>query len=195
LTYLVVGLGNPGKKYENTRHNIGFRVIEKLSRRLSIVPDNGNKFYLKAEGSWQGRRVVLVQPLTYMNRSGLAVSRALKKCNIFPEYVAERLMVVYDDMDLEPGRIKIKPKGGSGGHRGISSIVDSLGSSDFIRVRVGIGKPPPWLKGSNYVLDKPVQEEREDLLAGEDKAAEAVLELIGTGLNAAMNKFNQPVDS
>ena len=190
MTYLVVGLGNPGKRYENTRHNIGFRVVEELSRKLSVSPQESNRFYLKGEGRWEGITIILLQPLTYMNRSGLAVAKVLNKCQLPPE----KAVVVYDDMDLEPGRVKIKPKGGSGGHRGIHSIMSTLGTTDFIRVRVGIGKPPPWMEGSQYVLGKPTGEEREDLKEGEEKAAQAVLTLVTEGLNYAMNKFNKSVD-
>jgi len=195
LTYLVVGLGNPGKKYENTRHNIGYRVIEKLARKLVVSPDNSNRYFLKAEGEWEDNRMVLLQPLTYMNKSGLAVNYAIKKYNLFSENISQQLIVVYDDMDIEPGRIKIKPKGGSGGHRGIDSIVSHLSSNEFIRIRIGIGRPPPWMEGSHYVLGKPIGEEREDLLKGEDIAVEAVLEIVSRGLNEAMNSFNKVVDN
>ncbi len=191
MRYLVVGLGNPGKKYENTRHNIGFRVIEKLSRKLQAEPDHAHRFYLKGEADWQGKQIILLQPFTYMNRSGLAVQKALENYRLTPQH----LVVVYDDLDLEPGRIKVRPSGGSGGHRGINSILHTLETTQFIRVRVGIGKPPPWQKGPSYVLGQPQGEEREDLLQGEDQAVEALLELFVNGVEAAMNKFNKRVDS
>lgn len=191
MVHLIVGLGNPGKKYENSRHNTGFRVVEKLARKLVISPDYNNKYYLKGEGKWEDQELTLVQPLTYMNRSGLAVARIMKKNNLSPEH----LVVVYDDMDIEPGRIKIKPGGSSGGHRGINSIIDYLGSTDFVRIKIGIGRPPPWIEGPRHVLGKPGGEEKEDLEKGEDRAVQAVLELVSGGLNQAMNKYNQPVDS
>ncbi len=191
MSYIVVGLGNPGKKYEGTRHNAGFRVVEKLAGKHRYPEPGENKNYLYSEGKIESERVILVQPLTFMNLSGEAVIRALKKFNLDPG----RLIVVYDDMDLDPGAVKIKPGGGSGGHRGINSIISSLSNYDFIRVRVGIGKAPPWLEGSRHVLGKPEGEEKEALEESEEAAVKVVEDIVALGVNEAMNRWNRKFQS
>ncbi|MFY9114027.1 MAG: aminoacyl-tRNA hydrolase, partial [Dethiobacteria bacterium] len=128
---LIVGLGNPGKEYEHSLHNIGFRVIEGVSGKLGGGQVRKRGSYLYAEKDYQGIRVVLVQPLTYMNLSGRAVAEALRWYRLSPK----QLMVIYDDMDLERGVIRLRPQGGSGGHRGIASIIENLGTECFYRLR------------------------------------------------------------
>ena len=187
MAFLVAGLGNPGRRYQGTRHNAGFRVIEKLAGKHGVTFTVQGEHYLYAEGEIEGQKAVLIQPFTYMNRSGKAVARALKKFNI----AQENLIVAYDDMDLGLGVVKIKPKGSSGGHRGINSIIHSLQSSYFTRVRVGIGKAPPWIDGPVYVLGRPDGEEREVLEESEKKAADAISEIIKSGVDTAMNKVNR----
>lgn len=185
--YLIAGLGNPGARYQGTRHNAGYRVVEKLLR--STVPgtpvkkENG---YLQADVLVESRRMIIIQPLVYMNRSGIAVLRALGKYGLS----AGSLMVVYDDMDLEPGVLRIRPYGGSGGHRGVESVMRELGTENFKRLRIGIGKPPEEVDGADYVLGCPRPAEEEILSQAEDAAVRAILEWVSNGLESAMNKFN-----
>jgi len=187
---LIVGLGNPGKDYEGSRHNAGFRVIELLSRQVRTgLPEKGST-YLYQKSSYRNNSIILAQPLTYMNRSGYAVVSLLKVNKIKPE----DMLVIYDELDLPPGTIRLKRGGGSAGHRGVQSIIDVIGTESFDRLRVGIGKPPVKTEGGEYVLGYIDQQEKILLEEAIERAAKATLTYISEGINMAMNLFNRGVE-
>ncbi|MFW6381300.1 MAG: aminoacyl-tRNA hydrolase [Bacillota bacterium] len=183
---LIVGLGNPGKKYFNTRHNIGFRAVEKLARSYEIGPVARSSRALQAEGEIAGEAVVLAQPLTYMNRSGRAVSALLKSYQLFPR----QMLVIYDDLDLPLAQLRIKKKGSSGGHNGLQSIIDRLETQEFPRLRIGIGRPPQGVDVVDYVLQG--FDEQEQAVIGEamEEVPEIIETIVVSGYAAAMNKYN-----
>ena len=184
---LVAGLGNPGKGYDSSRHNIGFIVIDELAKRLGVsVKKKGFRSHY-AQAPIDEKKLILLKPDTYMNRSGEAVSEAAE----FFKIPAKDIIAVYDEMDLSLGSIKVKVGGGSAGHKGIQSIINSLGDSDFIRVRVGIGKPIQKSETVGHVLSGFEKEEKK--LAKEliVRAADAVIEIVLRGAESAMNKFNK----
>ncbi len=188
---LIVGLGNPKKQYSGTRHNLGFQVVEKLASRLKSAAPVSKHRSLLAEAEYSGRKLLLAQPLTYMNRSGLAVKEIISGYNLD----LDGIMVVYDDLDLPPGMIRLRQKGGGAGHRGVQSIIDALGTEEFPRLRIGIGKPPPGMEASDYVLQPLEGEDRDLIEPALEKAAEAVLSFVSEGLEAAMNNFNRGLSS
>ena len=185
-TYLLIGLGNPGREYRDNRHNIGFMLIDRLAVRLDA---RGMKLQSKAiviGALYEGRKLILAKPQTYMNLSGGAVQGLLHFYKIPPE----SLIVAHDDLDLPLGTIRIRPGGGAGGQRGMASTIERLGTQDFPRLRLGIGRPPGRMDAAAYVLQN---FSRDDLLIVSetlDRAADAVLTFVTDGLNKAMNKFN-----
>lgn len=182
---LIVGLGNPGKKYAATRHNVGFMAIKQLSEEFEIRNVDKDCESLIAQGVINDKKVILAQPLTYMNKSGRAVFKLMNKYDID----IEDLIVIYDDLDLPAGKVRIKGSGGSGGHKGIRSIIDYLDSDDITRIRIGIGRPIE-LDVTEYVLrefDKEQQKNIEKVLKNVD---DIVVELIENGIDSTMNKFN-----
>ena len=185
-TFLLIGLGNPGREYKDNRHNIGFMLIDRLAVRLN---SRGLKLQSKAivtSGLYEERKLILAKPQTYMNLSGQSVQGLLHFYKIPPE----NLIVAHDDLDLPLGTIRIRPGGGAGGQRGMASTIERLGTKDFPRLRLGIGRPPGRMDAAAYVLQ---DFSRADLLIVSetlDRAADAVQEFIINGLNAAMNKFN-----
>lgn len=184
---LIAGLGNPGKEYSSSRHNIGFRVIDEISKRLGISLKKKSFRSRFAEALLDGKKLILLKPQTYMNLSGDAVSNVVQFFKILPK----ELIVVYDEIDLPLGNIKIKTGGGSAGHKGVQSIINCLGDCGFVRVRVGIGKPIQKSEIIGHVLSGFEKEETkimEDMVV---RAADAVLEIILRGLESAMNKFNR----
>ena len=185
--YGIVGLGNPGKVYEDTRHNVGFRIVDILSKRYSIKLTR--KWRLKAKagsGRISGKPVMLVKPLTYMNLSGIAVRAALRYYRID----SSCLVLVLDDANLETGRIRIRRKGSHGGHNGLASIIDALGTDEFYRVRLGVGAGPGFsLK--DHVLGDFEAGEIDLIEKAFEQAAEAVETLLGESIEAAMNKYNK----
>ena len=185
---LIVGLGNPLKKYEGSRHNLGFMVVEKLSRALKAGAPSQKHHSLFTVSSYEGNKVLLAQPLTYMNRSGMAVSELLRYYKLGPE----EMLVIYDDIDLSPGAIRLKGRGGSAGHRGLQSIINSLGTSDFARLRIGIGKPPPFMETPDYVLQPITGPEKELIENALERSVDAALSFVRDGLETAMNIYNQP---
>lgn len=187
---IVVGLGNPGTEYESTRHNVGFMVVERLARAIGIALDKKTRLARWGEGAVSGTPVTLAEPRTFMNNSGLAVKELLKAADTGPE----KLVVVYDDLDLEPGQIRVRQNGGSGGHKGIISIAHQIDSDAFVRVRVGIGRPPGRQDPARYVLSPFGKREREDMEVAIERAADAVAYLISEGVTKAMNEFNRRVD-
>jgi PTH1 family peptidyl-tRNA hydrolase len=183
--WLIVGLGNPGSKYAGTRHNIGFLVLEEFADRYSLEFQE-RKLYRICSGSMKDHGFVLLEPLTYMNRSGGAVAHACGKFNIRHEHV----IVVHDDLDLEAGRMKIRKKGSSGGHKGVESIIQSIGSNEFTRIKIGIGRSEPG-RTEGYVLSRFRKEERSVIRDAVCKAANAVEFILSEGVDKAMNKFNR----
>ena len=184
--YLIVGLGNPEKEYGNTRHNMGFDTINEIAKNNNI-DINKNKFKgLYETLNLQNQKAILLKPQTYMNLSGESVREIVDFYNIEPQ----NIIVIYDDIDIEKGHIKIRKKGGAGSHNGMKSVVQELGRTDFARIRVGIGQPEFKSDMINYVIGKVPKEEQEILHQGVKKAAEAVEEILKNGIDIAMNKFN-----
>lgn len=183
---LIVGLGNPGEEYANTRHNTGFRAILHLAKRWEIPSPGNHSHSLVAEGYFSGERVILAQPLTFMNRSAKALESLLGKY-VIP---LDRILVIYDDMDLDLGAIRIRKKGGDGGHQGLRSIIRSLNDEEFPRLRVGIGRPPLGVDPRTYVLSRLSKEEELQLERGFNCMVKAVETIITTGIDQAMNSYN-----
>ncbi|MBI4489234.1 MAG: aminoacyl-tRNA hydrolase [Deltaproteobacteria bacterium] len=184
---VVLGLGNPGKKYDRTRHNLGFLVVDRLASENRIAIKKRRHGSLIGDWETNGEKVLLVKPQTYMNHSGEAVRSLF---GYFPVSVKD-LVVIHDDLDLPFGRIRIRQKGGAGGHRGIISILQALGDQGFLRVRVGVGRPPLGRDPTDYVLE-PFSPEEEALLDGiVSRAAEAVETLLQKGPHQAMERFNR----
>jgi PTH1 family peptidyl-tRNA hydrolase len=180
---VIVGLGNPGSQYAGSRHNVGFAVVEELSRRWRLSLGRARHGLRVATGNVAGQHVALIEPQMYMNVSGPALARAGQHIE------AKRLIVVHDDLDLELGSVRVKCGGGTAGHHGLDSIVECYGR-DFIRVRVGIGRPSRGENGIDYVLSRFHEQERQDITAAIARAADAVECIITEGQQAAMNTFN-----
>ena len=186
LPILIVGLGNPGREYRDTRHNLGFMLVDRLTVRLNA---RGMKVQSKAiviSAQYQERKLILAKPQTYMNLSGQAVQGLLR----FYKVPVENMMVVEDDLDLPFCTIRIRPAGGPGGQRGMGSIIQQLGTQDFPRLRIGIDRPPGRMDAAAYVLQEFSQKELLSVSETLDRAADAALTFATEGLNAAMNKFN-----
>jgi len=200
--WLVVGLGNPGRKYAGNRHNVGFRVIDELARRHGITGFRDKFGSDVATGMFELDKVVLQKPMEYMNRSGFAVQRAAD----FYGLEAERIVVIHDDIDLDVGRLKLKRSGGHGGHNGLRSLIEQLGSRDFARIRCGVGKPGPHQSAGNgntaaaagerdrrvsgYVLSDFPSAQAGTVEQLIDRAADAVESVVARGITASMNEFN-----
>jgi len=185
--FLVVGLGNPGRRYAANRHNIGFQCVDLLAEKHGISLGRKRFKALVGEGRIDGVRVILLEPQTFMNESGLAVAPASRWYRIPPE----RILVIYDDLDLPAGRLRIREGGSSGGHHGIESIIQELGSDAFVRLRVGIGRP---LRGQgdpvDYVLEDFNGEQCSAMAAAREHVAEAVRIILTEGVAQAMNTYN-----
>lgn len=184
--YLIVGLGNPGPEYEATRHNLGFRVVDELAARLGLKTLKEKHHSFIGEGKIGGHKIILAQPQTFMNNSGPAVRGLLQWYKI--EH--QSLILVYDDVDLEVGQIRVREKGTAGGHHGVESVSASLGTGEFARVRIGIGRENLAADVTEYVLQRIPPAQREALDAAILTAADAVEMIITSGLIEAMNKFN-----
>ncbi len=184
--FLIVGLGNPGAEYKNTRHNMGFRAVDLFAKEHKLEFTRKTKLYLGASGSIGSTDIFIIKPRTYMNLSGNAV---LSMCTSYA-FKPQQIIVVSDDFCLPLGRLRIRKSGGSGGHNGLNNIIACLGSSDFIRVRLGIGSSPNGQDPINFVLGtfKPDEYEPIDKLL--HQACEAISYIIECGPEAAMNKFN-----
>jgi peptidyl-tRNA hydrolase, PTH1 family len=182
----IVGLGNPGKHYENTRHNAGFQVLDRLAGRFSILLRERKYHAAWGTGRIETHRVLLCKPLIFMNRSGEALREVMHAFKIS----ASRLLVIHDDLDLPCGRIKVVQRGGTGGHRGVSSIVDYLGHQDFPRIKLGIGRPLREEPIEAYVLQYPYPDERALFEGMIELGAEAAHDFVVHGLVFAMNRFN-----
>nr|WP_290665192.1 aminoacyl-tRNA hydrolase [Ardenticatena sp.] len=184
--YLIVGLGNPGPQYARNRHNVGFQVLDRLAGRHGLTFSRTMHRALVAEGRIDGRRVLLAKPLTYMNNSGEAVGALVRSFDI----PLEQVLVVYDDIDLPPGALRLRPKGGSGGQRGMRSIIHHLGTEAFPRLRIGIGRPPERMDVAAYVLQNFSPDEELDMEEVRERAVDAIETWLREGLQAAMNRFN-----
>jgi PTH1 family peptidyl-tRNA hydrolase len=189
--FLIVGLGNPGTKYSRTRHNVGFEAIELLATRLNATLKTGRDRALFAEVNTttnaQTKHLLLAMPTTFMNESGNAVGPLARRYAISDPL---KIIVVHDELDLEPGVVKIKSGGGLAGHNGLASITQHLKTQDFLRVRIGVGKPPSKEQGGDHVLSKIPARERELLDISVQVAADAVQLIVAEGLDAAMRNIN-----
>ena len=185
--YLIVGLGNPESEYAHTRHNMGFDTINELAKNNNINITKTKFKALYETGIIQNEKVILLKPQTYMNLSGEAIKEARDFYNVKPE----EIIVIYDDIDIEKGKIKIRKKGGPGSHNGMKSVVQQLNSEKFTRIRVGIGEPLDKNEMIEYVIGKISSEEDQKRLdTGTTQAKEAIIEIIKNGVDSAMNKFN-----
>jgi PTH1 family peptidyl-tRNA hydrolase len=187
--YLVIGLGNPGREYRNNRHNVGFMVIDAVSKALDI---NINRVQFKAmlgSGVYGEKRVILAKPQTFMNLSGQSVSQLVNYYKIS----LQNLLIVHDDIDIQLGTLRMRPNGGSGGQKGLASIIQQLGTQEFGRLRVGIGRPPGRMDPADYVLQNIPDEDRQVLTIVFDRASQAIQTFIRFGLNQAMNENNGAV--
>lgn len=182
--WIIVGLGNPGRRYSKTRHNIGFMVADDIADRYRVELKTRD-LYKIGRGSIEDKEVILLEPLTYMNRSGLAVRDVLKRFSVPPE----NLIVIHDDIDMETGVLKIKKKGSSGGHRGIESIIESIGTKEFIRVKIGIGRGE-GIPVEDYVLSRFRKDEIPAIKDAINRASNAVVTVLTAGVDRAMNRFN-----
>jgi len=184
--YLLVGLGNPELEYGNTRHNMGFHVINKIAEEYNIEINKSKFKGLFGDGLIENQKVILLKPQTFMNLSGESVIEIKN----FYKLDLEKIIVVYDDIDIEPGKIRIRKNGSPGTHNGMKSVVHYLLSEDFVRVRVGIGKPNENTDLISHVIGDIPEEEKELLLTGVNKAKNAIVEIIKNGLDSAMNLYN-----
>ena len=184
--YLIVGLGNPEANYSKTRHNMGFNVINKLAEQYGIEVTKKKFDGLFGEGIIEDEKVILLKPQTYMNLSGKSIIQIVN----FYKIPLENIIIIYDDIDIKPGLIRVRKHGSSGSHNGMKSVIEELNSEEFTRVRVGIGKPQYDNDMINYVIGAIPEEEIEDLQKGVAKAKEAVIEIIKNGVDVTMNKYN-----
>jgi PTH1 family peptidyl-tRNA hydrolase len=190
-TFLIVGLGNPGREYQDTRHNIGFMVLSRLAERLNGALTRLEFKALIAKVKYQEQlsppcQIIFAKPQTYMNLSGQAVGGLVR----FYKIPLAHLMVVHDDVDLPFGVLRLRPGGGSAGQKGVQSIIETLGTQEFPRLRLGVGRPPGRKEAADYVLQTFSKAEREWLPAILDRAADAALCFVTQGLEMAMNRFN-----
>ena len=185
--YLIAGLGNPGREYRKNRHNVGFLTLDRLAERFETCFSRMSMEALVTDSRWQGEKVILAKPQTFMNKSGKAVSSLVRYYKI----PVDRLLVIYDDVDLPFGALRIRPRGGAGGQKGMKSIIRQLGSSAFPRMRIGIGRPPGRMPVSAYVLQDFSAEELETLEFLLDQAVKAVEVFLAEGVDQAMTLYNQ----
>jgi PTH1 family peptidyl-tRNA hydrolase len=184
--WLAAGLGNPGERYVATRHNVGREVVHEVARRLRITVGQSKFDTLFGRGDTDGHRLWVAQSLKYMNECGPGFA-ALGR---FYKIHAQHTIAVYDELDLPTGTIRVRARGGSGGHRGVGSLARALGTEDFPRVRVGIGRPPEGWDAADYVLGRFTDDERAVIALAVERAADAVLAILAHGVDAAMNAFN-----
>lgn len=183
---LIVGLGNPTSKYEKTRHNVGFEVIDQISEEYNISVDTVKHKGVYGKGKIEGQTVVLLKPMTYMNLSGESVVAVANYYKILPEDI----IVIYDDINLDVGRLRIREKGSAGGHNGIKNIIAHLGTDAFPRIRVGVGMKPPKMDLADYVLSRFTKEEQMMVKSGYDNACKALELMVIDDISKAMNDYN-----
>ena len=189
-SFLLIGLGNPGREYQNNRHNFGFMLIDRIAVRLNA---RGLKVQSKAivtSGIYQERKIILAKPQTYMNLSGQSIQGLAN----FYKLPLENLLVAHDDLDIPFGTIRMRPGGGPGGQKGVASTITQLGTRDFARLRLGIGRPPGRMDPSAYVLQDFSRDEMKVISEILDRAADAALEFVISGLDKAMNKYNGSIE-
>jgi len=184
---IIVGLGNPGRKYERTRHNAGFMAVDELAKNLHVDVDQDKYHALIGKARIDSEAVLLAEPQTYMNDSGRAVAAILRDTYS----TAAGLIVIHDELDLPLGSVRVKTGGGHGGHNGLRSLIEHLGTPDFIRVRIGIGRPEPGRETADYVLSPFLAEEKQTAAESVVKAAEAVRLIVKEGPAGAMNSVNK----
>ena len=185
--WLIVGLGNPGPEYAKTRHNVGFRCLDLLAEKLGVRVDKAKFQGLYGQTDYHGNRLYLLKPLTYMNLSG----RSVLQLSAFFQVPPQRIIVLFDDISLEPGRLRVRPNGSAGGHNGIKSIIAELGSQEFPRVKLGVGaKPHPDFDLAAWVLSTFSAQEEKALSVSLENGAQAALTIIDQGTAAAANNFN-----
>ncbi len=192
---LVMGLGNPGTRYSNNRHNVGFQCIDLLARSKGVKLDRRLGYALTGEVDIGGSKIVLAKPQTFMNKSGDSAASLRRDLRATPE----EILVIYDEMDLPLGRIRVRPQGSSGGQKGVQSIIERLGSKNFPRIRVGIGRPLGERSSSSryedeildWLLNDFTPEEEDVMLEARSRAAEAALAVIEQGIEKAMNQYNK----
>ena len=185
--YIIAGLGNPGREYENTRHNAGFASLDALAKRHGIELTTRKFQALAGRGYIDGQKVLLVKPQTYMNLSGESLRAA---CDFFKVDPEEGLIVIYDDISLAPGQLRVRKKGSAGGHNGIKNIIAQLGTQNFLRVKVGVGEKPAGWDLADYVLGGFSKEDEALVKEACEHAAEAAAEILTDGPDKAMNDFN-----
>ncbi len=183
---IIIGLGNPAREYEGTRHNVGFSVIYNISDAYNIKVDTRKHRALIGKGIIEGEKVILAMPMTYMNLSGESVRELVSyyKCS------AEDIIVIYDDISLDVGKLRIRTKGSAGGHNGIKNIIAQLGTDVFTRIKVGVGEKPPKMDLTDYVLGHFSKEEQPVIRESADRARQAVAVILAEGAERAMNQFN-----
>lgn len=185
--YAIVGLGNPGSEYAETKHNVGFRVIDRLAEKYDISVSKFKHKALIGDGTIKGKRVLLIQPQTYMNLSGESVREIVN----FYKIPQERFVVIYDDISLPPGQLRLREKGSHGGHNGIKNIIQLMGTDVFGRIKVGVGEKPNGWDLADYVLAKFDADTLPLMESGMDKAVQAVELILSRGMADAMNRMNQ----
>ena len=186
-SWLIVGLGNPGKDYERTRHNAGYRALDVLAGKLGCKVDKGKFQGIYGQTNYDGKKLFLLKPLTYMNLSG----RSVLQLSAYFQIPPQRIIVLFDDISLEPGRLRIRADGSAGGHNGIKSIISELGSQEFPRVKIGVGaKPHPEQDLADWVLSTFSASEDKALTSALDRAADAALCIIDRGVPESANRYN-----
>ena len=185
--YVIAGLGNPGSKYEKTRHNAGFQVIDRLAEKYHIDMKMKRHRAVCGTGLIEGVRVLLVKPQTFMNLSGESIQEAVRFSGADPQ---SEFLVIYDDVSLPPGQLRIRKKGSAGGHNGMKNIILHLGTQEFARVRVGVGEKPAGYDPADYVLGHFSKEEEKQMEEAFERAADAVAVILKEGTDRAMNQFN-----
>lgn len=184
--FVIAGLGNPGPEYADTRHNAGFKTVDALAKEFGVNYWKRQGEALVGKATWHDKLIVLVKPQSYMNLSGGPVKGALKSFDAAPD----KLIVIHDELDIPAGTVRVKFGGGHAGHNGLRSICDSLGTRDWLRVRVGIGRPPGRMDSADFVLSVPRNEALEEFEHAIDLAAQATLSLIENGLEKTQQEFN-----
>lgn len=184
--FVIIGLGNPGTRYENTRHNVGFDTIDRLSKKNNIAVTKVKHKAVIGDGTIEGHRVLLVKPQTFMNLSGESVREIIEWYKIS----VKNIIIVYDDIDLPVGKLRIRPNGSSGTHNGMRSVIYQIQSDDFPRIRIGVDKPPQGWNLADFVLSKFSSEERKIVEDAIENAAGAVEAILKSGVDNAMNRFN-----
>ena len=188
---IIAGLGNPTKEYEGTRHNVGFQVIDKIAEKYNIAVDAKKGRAYVGKGIIEGQKVLLVKPQTYMNLSGESIRELVGYFKVDPK---EELLVIYDDISLNPGQIRIRKKGSAGGHNGIKNIIQELGTQKFVRIKVGVGAKPKGWDLADYVLGRFGKEDRKLVDEAQERACKAVELILSDDPDAAMNEYNKKLE-